>query len=811
MKTGEFNIPKSWVFEISDDGMSWEIIDCRDNQDDLDPQVIHNFSTEKWHQARFVRFRMTGQNGNGTDVLTISALEIFGTLTNIPRPVVGPGEFAFYDLEPLNGITEYLTRKCQMNLHYAGVVEATASSYVIDVRTIIFGTEVLFGIFSPEQALPHGHGYEPFLSENKPNSWICYDFKERRVNVTSYSLRPTNCPPMSWVFEASNDAKSWEVIDRQSNYDLNQSFILENFSISSGIQKSFRFVRLRQTGKNKQGTDHLSIKALEIFGTLTDIPEPVARPGEFVFCDMRPHDGIINHLRQEHGGNVHTSGVVEVTASSTHAYNSPDAAIHDHKSDIYRDTFMSEDQPNSWICYDFKQRRVIPTSYSITNGSYEISTSNRPIRKHPKSWVFEASNDRTSWDIIDHRENTNILYGFHVTRNFSIIPEPRSGYRFLRLRQTGKNHYGNDVLVICRLEIFGVLLDPKAKPGLESFKDSGSDSDFSDLSHGRASYGAALSLPAQRDSKAGLSLSKQGPVNTGHVRLNFKKEEKEVKPSVASFKDSDSDSDFSDLPRGHASEGAALSLPVQTDSKAALSLPKQEPAKTDPVPLNADKKDDAVKPSLQSFKDSDSDSDFSDLPRGSCAHGYKLDDTPVQEVAVVLSSDKPRPPLPEPPITPQVKIHQDSHRLSTARRAQSAPSSDDPHYADRSQKLFNQIIECRQKAKVPTDLVLKDGKALNVAKKMAHELYSKTNDDPVEMTARLREPLEKHPRFRYVAGFAVTGSVKDYVDTALPKIKALEAGRNMILHAQCNQVAIAYWNRKEDERVCVAFVFSYFE
>ena len=116
-------------------------------------------------------------------------------------------------------------------------------------------------------------------------------------------------------------------------------------------------------------------------------------------------------------------------------------------------SFCSKDSPNSWICYDFKGRRVIPTSYLIR------SCWGRPGDHHPKSWVLEVSNDGSegSWKAVDSREDNNDLNDEHVTRNFSLGTPPSGAFRFVRLRQTGENHWGSDILAICALELFGVL------------------------------------------------------------------------------------------------------------------------------------------------------------------------------------------------------------------------------------------------------------------------------------------------------------------------------------------------------------------
>ena len=112
--------------------------------------------------------------------------------------------------------------------------------------------------------------------------------------------------------------------------------------------------------------------------------------------------------------------------------------------------FMSQDKPNSWIIYEFKWR-VTPTSYTI------MSYPKGPGGNHLKSWVLEVSNDRSedSWAAIDSRKDNFDLNDSCAICNFAIRAPQSGSFRFVRLRQTGKNHAGNDYLAVARLEIFG--------------------------------------------------------------------------------------------------------------------------------------------------------------------------------------------------------------------------------------------------------------------------------------------------------------------------------------------------------------------
>ena len=64
-------------------------------------------------------------------------------------------------------------------------------------------------------------------------------------------------------------------------------------------------------------------------------------------------------------GNVHDEGIVYVTASSVYKKN--DSSNHPKNAvDLGTESkYYSNDEKDTWICYDFKERRVIPTSYSV--------------------------------------------------------------------------------------------------------------------------------------------------------------------------------------------------------------------------------------------------------------------------------------------------------------------------------------------------------------------------------------------------------------------------------------------------------------
>jgi hypothetical protein len=187
-------------------------------------------------------------------------------------------------------------------------------------------------------------------------------------------------------------------------------------------------------------------------------------------CDIP--DGIIAHLTRECGGNVHDRQIVDVTCGSfekeTCGANPHSGALHNEDNcaaknvvDLEDDSVFAsalrgkeEDIPhtrNNWICYNFKERRIVPTHYTIR------THASGPGVSHLKSWLVETSADGEVWREVAREEDNEQLNGERFTGTFAVAGGEEC--RFIRLVQIGRNHMGNDALVISAWEIFGDLVE----------------------------------------------------------------------------------------------------------------------------------------------------------------------------------------------------------------------------------------------------------------------------------------------------------------------------------------------------------------
>ena len=123
--------------------------------------------------------------------------------------------------------------------------------------------------------------------------------------------------------------------------------------------------------------------------------------------------GILNFLRKK------SLNEIDITCSSCFGfsddYQPKNVIIYEDK----KKSFWSNLKSNSWLCFDFKQNRVIPSDYTIRSCSCSVNWA------HPKSWVIEGSNDNGSWSIIDQVENCGFLNGPGLVHSFKIQSQNR--------------------------------------------------------------------------------------------------------------------------------------------------------------------------------------------------------------------------------------------------------------------------------------------------------------------------------------------------------------------------------------------------
>lgn len=218
---------------------------------------------------------------------------------------------------------------------------------------------------------------------------------------------------------------------------------------SQVVAVSSRVARLEKKCEDMANIDDvmgLSIEVSRLKKTLGDRVSGVeqeVRKG--VAVNMIP-DGLVGYWTRKCGGNVHEKGVITGTASCR---DRPGCEAKNAVELGTKSYFCSRDKPNSWICYQFKSN-VIPTSYSIRTHD----------GRYPKSWVLEFSGSGANgpWQVVDQHTNNEDLNAPYVTHEFRLTSSPGFSTCFVRLRQTGPNHDGDNSLCLNSFEVFGTCV-----------------------------------------------------------------------------------------------------------------------------------------------------------------------------------------------------------------------------------------------------------------------------------------------------------------------------------------------------------------
>ena len=173
-------------------------------------------------------------------------------------------------------------------------------------------------------------------------------------------------------------------------------------------------------------------------------------PQLFTCEDKNRFDGIINFLLKQ--SKDQNEKEIDITSSSI---NNNDERYHPRVVTEYENPgsyFYSMNNPNEWICFDFKEHRVVPTNYKIR------SFPNSSNFGHPKSWVIEGSNDNSSYEIISEEKDNSSLNGKSVVCTFTINKQQKKEYKYIRMRLTGPNWFNKNGFLISSFEIYGKLI-----------------------------------------------------------------------------------------------------------------------------------------------------------------------------------------------------------------------------------------------------------------------------------------------------------------------------------------------------------------
>ena len=104
-----------------------------------------------------------------------------------------------------------------------------------------------------------------------------------------------------------------------------------------------------------------------------------------------------------------------------------------------------------WLCFEFKNHKIIPTNYTINSYSG---------KQRLRSWVIECKEEGKDWESVDEQvDNASLKENKVVTftiKNQNINKEKR--YKYIRLRRTSPGWDNSDFIDISSIEFYGFLI-----------------------------------------------------------------------------------------------------------------------------------------------------------------------------------------------------------------------------------------------------------------------------------------------------------------------------------------------------------------
>jgi hypothetical protein len=215
------------------------------------------------------------------------------------------------------------------------------------------------------------------------------------------------------------------------------SIACENLTMSEMVEFAEEISNCEVTGS----IFHSLCKRLVTVGNRRKYPgRRLSDQHDFPYADGKPFEGFFSSMRRQWQDEP---GIIEITTSdSTSPTKITDPSWHD--------CWYSKNRPNSWIQFDF-------VDHAFQLQRYTLKTFiGGPASGHLKNWVIEGSDNLKDWEEIDRREGNADLND--RDRCCTFCCDSSSGlYRYIRLRQFGKNHCGSDFLFLGNVEFFGAL------------------------------------------------------------------------------------------------------------------------------------------------------------------------------------------------------------------------------------------------------------------------------------------------------------------------------------------------------------------
>ncbi|MGK3987427.1 fibronectin type III domain-containing protein [Sorangium sp. So ce136] len=320
--------PRSWTFEGSNDGLSWNVLDTRTNESFTSRHQTRSFTFSNSNAYLYYRLNVS-QNLGGGNALQLAELRVGGSLaagTMPGTPVLDApsvdsdavtltwtpaANASGYYVRRLNddgsGTTEIFTSSTSYTdtnlapgtsyLYQVQAVNGALRGFPSDVsaRATTAGVAVLQDITALSSSVPveqhPGNGVtgeevtkvtdnNPFSKYYEPNSSTWIRLETPSSVVTSYSLTSANDAPnrdpKDWTLEGSNDGTSWTPLDTRTNQSFTNRHSARAYSCNP---ERLEFSQYRLHIQANHGAGDTQLAEWRLFGASSASLAAPAAPG----------------------------------------------------------------------------------------------------------------------------------------------------------------------------------------------------------------------------------------------------------------------------------------------------------------------------------------------------------------------------------------------------------------------------------------------------------------------------------------------------------------------------------------------------
>lgn len=287
-----------------------------------------------------------------------------------------------------------------------------------------------------------------FLLENQKKIDDRFTSIENKYELLSNKINETMQP----INEIQNKIQqiSQKIENSDNNNDVNsnlQQIQLKVDSIQTNCQQISQ--KIEDSNNNNEVNSNLQQLQLKV-DSISQKAENTNDRVQFLYRLKNDRFDIIHKLIKDYGEDIIERGIIDVNSSTYYSEECKPSNVI--LFDNFDKDFASKNVSGSWICFDFKSHQVIPINYTIR-------TSNKfTFAYYPRHFVFECSNDKENWEILDEQNDCSFLKGNNRIHTFNILNRLSKSFRYVRIRSTGQNWGSQYYLAIGSFDVYGILL-----------------------------------------------------------------------------------------------------------------------------------------------------------------------------------------------------------------------------------------------------------------------------------------------------------------------------------------------------------------